>query len=416
MNITYLRRRVIGALAITSVTFATVLTAGPTAASAAPAGAATTTTTAVPAPPTTLGPTYYIRSLVSGWDHTCALRGDGTVACWGGANQGQLGTGTLTAQSSAVTLPNLRRVSELAAGAQTTCALTWDREVYCWGRNDRGQVGDGTGARRTTPVKVPISGATLLAVGNSHACAATDSALYCWGANESGQLGTNDTVDRLSPTVVGVGVPFVALGAFNSSTCGQTSFGHTACTGSNLGMFGNGSVNGSKSFTTVPALTANYDRTVIDGATHRCHAERESGKVRCVGSNGNGGLGDGTNLTRTSVVTPPGVFSTATAGFTNLSCGFEKVLRQYQCWGSNGQGQVGDGTTTNRATPVPVKGLPAINQTYGSVSAGRYHACATYDPGAYSPDRVYCWGSDSSEQLGNGTGGSSTTAVLVKGV
>ena len=136
-------------------------------------------------------------------------------------------TATVTDALGEVTCPVSPGTVEVPANGSATvsytCALA-SGGLYCWGRNDRGQVGDGTGARRTTPVKVPISGATLLAVGNSHACAATDSALYCWGANESGQLGTNDTVDRLSPTVVGVGVPFVALGAFNSSTCGQTSF------------------------------------------------------------------------------------------------------------------------------------------------------------------------------------------------
>lgn len=375
-------------------------------------------TTVVSSPSTTVGPEDAIRSVESGWDHTCALRYDGTVACWGVGSFGRIGTGRLTNQTTALTVPGLRAVIQLAAGAQFTCARTWNGEVFCWGRNDRGQLGDGTTASyRATPVKLPLSNVTLLAAGNKHACAASGSLLYCWGANDTGQLGTNDNRDRSAPALVAIGPDdFVALGAFNTSTCGQTASGLAACTGANRGMWGNGSMAGSLSFTTVPRLTSNTTRTEIGGSTHRCHAEAETGQVQCVGSNGNGGLGDGTNLTRTTVVSPPGVFSNATAGYSNVSCGYERVAHQYRCWGSNSSGQVGDGTTTNRSTPVAVKGLPRMVQPDGSVTAGRSHACAVYDPGAYSPDRVYCWGSDSVGQLGNGTGGSSTTAVEVQGI
>jgi len=421
MNIHRIRRI---ATALTLVGGASAIVAAGTPAASAAISAVTTTSTtmitttsAAPSPSTTIGPRYAVRSVESGWDHTCALRYDGTVACWGAGSYGRMGTGRLTNQTTAVTIPGLTGVTQLAAGAQHTCALTWAREVFCWGRNDRGQLGDGTTTNRATPVKLALSGVTLLAVGNHHGCAASGSALRCWGANESGQLGTNDLRDRLTPVLVGLaGGDFVTLGAFNSSTCGQITTGLTSCAGANQAMWGNGSLAGSPSFTAVPALSANTARTVIDGSTHRCHAETTTGQVRCVGSNGNGGLGDGTNLTRTTPVSPAGTYSTATAGFANASCGFERVLRQYRCWGSNGSGQLGDGTTTNRSTPVSVKGLPAMTQTTGSITIGRTHTCATYDAGAYAPDRVYCWGTGAAGQLGNGTTGTSTTPVQVQGI
>lgn len=366
---------------------------------------------------TTLPPSSFLRSVESGWYHTCAVRYDGTVACWGAGSNGQLGTGGLTPQTTAVTIPGLHTVTELAAGTHHTCALTSSREVWCWGRNDRGQLGDGTLTRRTTPVKVALPGVTLLAVGDNHACAATGSLLYCWGANESGQLGTNDTTDRSKPTLVALAPSdFVALGAFNASTCGQSRTGLTACTGSNLGVFGNGTAAGSTLFTTVPSLTANGANTVISGSIHRCHVETVTGSVRCVGGNRSGGLGDGTKLDRTTFVSPSGTYSTVAAGSSNTSCGFEQIARRYRCWGSNSSGQVGDGTTTDRLTPVAVKGLSSTTQTSGSVSVGRNHACATLHFGGGTPDRVYCWGSDTNGQLGNGAGGSSSTAVRVQGI
>jgi alpha-tubulin suppressor-like RCC1 family protein len=65
---------------------------------------------------------------------------------------------------------------------------------------------------------------------------------------------------------------------------------------------------------------------------------------------------------------------------------------------------LGDGTSTASSTPVMVTGLPP---PVTEVSAGRSHVCAL------AAGDVYCWGDDSSEQLGNGAAGSSATAVKV---
>jgi alpha-tubulin suppressor-like RCC1 family protein len=64
------------------------------------------------------------------------------------------------------------------------------------------------------------------------------------------------------------------------------------------------------------------------------------------------------------------------------------------CWGSNTNGQLGDGTTGSRATPVAVRGLdgPAT-----ALATGYQHACAVVR-GA-----LFCWGSNEWGQLGDGT-------------
>jgi hypothetical protein len=95
-------------------------------------------------------------SLVSGEGHTCALRTDRTVACWGGNTSGQTGLDTdatrvLTPQG----LP-LTDVVQLAAGAMHTCALRGDGTVYCWGANYAGQLGDGTFLARFAPTRVAL--------------------------------------------------------------------------------------------------------------------------------------------------------------------------------------------------------------------------------------------------------------------
>ncbi len=75
-------------------------------------------------------------------DFSCAVRGDGTVACWGGA------------YGAVANVPGLTDVVDLAVGINHTCAIRTDGHVVCWGNNDRGQLGDGTTMSRTTPTRV----------------------------------------------------------------------------------------------------------------------------------------------------------------------------------------------------------------------------------------------------------------------
>ena len=58
--------------------------------------------------------------------HTCAIRADDTITCWGfdffGETDAPAGT-----------------YKAVAAGAFHTCAIRTDGTIACWGNNDRGQ-------------------------------------------------------------------------------------------------------------------------------------------------------------------------------------------------------------------------------------------------------------------------------------
>jgi len=97
-------------------------------------------------------------------------------------------------------------------------------------------------------------------------------------------------------------------------------------------------------------------------------------------------------------------FATVSPG-TRHSCGRTTIGAGY-CWGSNSTGQLGNGATTNSATPVAV----STGLGFANVSAGDLHTCAVALSGA-----AYCWGSNASGQLGDGATTASATPMAVLG-
>ena len=76
------------------------------------------------------------------------------------------------------------------------------------------------------------------------------------------------------------------------------------------------------------------------------------------------------------------------------TCGLTAAGAAY-CWGSNANGQLGNGTIGGTSVPAgPVSG----GLTFVALSAGGAHTCGVTSNGA-----IYCWGSNSSGQLGDGT-------------
>jgi alpha-tubulin suppressor-like RCC1 family protein len=53
-------------------------------------------------------------------------------------------------------------------GDSHTCAIKEDGSLWCWGYNGSGQIGDGTYADKTTPVQIMPSGVSAVALGHSH--------------------------------------------------------------------------------------------------------------------------------------------------------------------------------------------------------------------------------------------------------
>ena len=99
--------------------------------------------------------------------HTCAILDDGSVACWGRNTNGELGDGTTidrTAPTQTDSLGIGRTAVYIASGWDHTCAILDDGSVACWGDNLYGQLGDGTVSDRTTPTQTSSLGLGRTAV------------------------------------------------------------------------------------------------------------------------------------------------------------------------------------------------------------------------------------------------------------
>jgi alpha-tubulin suppressor-like RCC1 family protein len=359
-----------------------------------------------------------VGKVVTGWNHTCAVTGNGELKCWGWNYYGQLGDETKATQSRPV---NVRRLMEdavdVAPGWAHTCAITAAGGVKCWGWNESGQLGDGTNLDSVVPLSItglrssrlppPTGGspgkAQAVAAGAAHACALTPSGgVKCWGKNDHGQLGNGTTESSLVPvSVVGLTQGVVAVTAGMSHTCALTSAGGVKCWGQNMyGALGDGSIGDRTEPVDVVGLGGGVF-AVSAGGAFTC-ALLEDGRVKCWGYNQKGALGDGTTTDRVTPVDVQGLGSDNSA--VSSGGGHACVLTAaggVKCWGADEYGQLGDGKVVSRGTPAF-----AVGVTGGArgISAGWTHTCAVLTEGG-----VLCWGANGSAQLGDGTQGEEKT-------
>jgi alpha-tubulin suppressor-like RCC1 family protein len=138
-------------------------------------------------------------------------------------------------------------------------------------------------------------------------------------------------------------------------------------------------------------------------------ALKHDGTVWCWGNNAWGRLGDGT--TNNSLV--PTQVQGGLTGVVDISTGWAvacalKSDGTVWCWGHHGwtatYSQVGDETHLDRSLPVQViTGVAELSR-----SLGDDHSCARKTDGT-----VWCWGKNSSGQLGTGNNTDSMSPVQV---
>lgn len=348
------------------------------------------------------------------------------------------------------------------SGTNRTCAIV-NYQVYCWGYNGYGQLGDGRYAPEANgeekasivdsnvPVKVRQDAGVMagkriakIFVAQYHSCALSEDGLvYCWGVNTHGQLGRgaagNSSANAVPAQVQGAlaGKVVTDIGGTNNVSCAIAE-SKIYCWGTNaVGLTGRGVSSGGSNTPTPTLVSATNTSTTLpttytatalanSGSRSRTMCAIANSKAYCWGSGFNGAIGDnGGNADRsvpTKVFEGSGVLSgkTVTAisqdGF--LGNGVDPSVGGSHacviasgvlyCWGDNSSGQLGNGNKNNSPVPVAVTATGALSgKTIQDVKLGIFHSCARASGG------MYCWGAGSAGQVGDGTWNERTTPVSV---
>ena len=359
-------------------------------------------------------------TLAAGDRHACAIAVR-KAYCWGRNSYGNLGDGTHSSHSTAVpvdtagVLSGKDLVDISGAGHGYSCVLDTAATPYCWGENEHGQLGDGTTTDSSVPVAVVpgvLAGTQLrrIVVQFVHTCVLDASgAAYCWGHEEHGALGNGVAANAnvLVPTAVNQTVAFVDLSPGEHLTCAVGTDHLAYCWGDNhRGGVGDNTTTDRSTPVAVDtggALSGKH-LVAISTADDRACALDSAGAAYCWGENSDGALGNGSTV---DSLTPAVVDASGVLAWMRLvlietdnhhTCALDQAGAAY-CWGRNSEGQLGDGTTTSSTTAVAVDmhALPA-GTTFADIRLGYRHTCAQTANG-----RVYCWGSNSYGQLGDGT-------------
>jgi alpha-tubulin suppressor-like RCC1 family protein len=402
-----------------------------------------TTQSAVPVEVTGVGGTGFLSNIISisaGDGSVCALNTSGNVYCWGYNSTGELGNNSTTASSTPVEVKGvgnvgyLSGITSLGVGGATNCAVSSAGNVYCWGEGTYGQLGDNSTSNSHVPVEVMgvggsgvLSGITGVTVSDENACAVASTGIaYCWGHNQNGEVGNNTTTQYKTPVqVLGVNGTGTLAGitAINTQlavTCALSSSGNIFCWGENGGTgVGTGnpnglvpqyvlSVGGGSNFSNAAYITA--------GTEGGC-AVSNAGNVYCWGQDSGGSPGATGNDYQTAgfAYTPVEVYGVMPTnnfltGISSLGAGVNSACAvvggEGYCWG----GSIGNVAGITSGTPMAVAGVGGVGTLSGlsAIYPLQYGGCAMSSAG-----NAYCWGDNSSGELGNGSNTSSNTPVEV---
>jgi formylglycine-generating enzyme len=248
--------------------------------------------------------------IAAGYDHTCLIKPQGGVVCWGNSDEGQ-------------TKSRPGQYASVAASRTFSCGLTTAGFVKCWGCDkwnscvsdltplpsfvamgaDSRVCGirpDGTlmcfgNLANTMWDSVPAGRFTEIAVGGEQACAIrTDGTISCWGV-------PGKVAEPPSGT-------FIAIAAGGPHVCAIRSDLSVACWGN----------------PPLAPVTGQFVSVTVGKNKHACGIGTD-GKVKCWTSD-------------SSVVDPPAdSFTSIAAGYAH-TCGI-KSDGQVACWGDNKYGQ-----------------------------------------------------------------------------
>jgi alpha-tubulin suppressor-like RCC1 family protein len=351
-----------------------------------------------------------VKAIAAGYDHSMALKSDGTAWAWGDNHYGQLGNGSNTVSYIPVQVSRLSGVIAIAGGYGYSMALKNDGTIWAWGDNNHGQLGDGSITSSNIPVQVSgLSGVIAIAAGDHHSLALkNDGTVWAWGNNVHGQLGNGSYNNSDIPVQVSGLNGVIAIAGGGGHCLALKSDGTVWVWGSNYdGELGFGSWT-SPYDSKIPVKLSSLSGVIAIAARGRHSlALKNDGTAWAWGDNYYGQLGNGSNTGShipVQVSGLSGVIAITGGIFHNMAFKNDGTV---WAWGSNGPGLFGNGSNTDSNIPVQ------INELSGAIAiaVGNNHSLALKNDGT-----IWTWGNNTHGQLGNGTFSSSNVPVMADGL
>ena len=240
------------------------------------------------------------RAVAAGSTHTCGIRENEEIVCWGNNDNGQTDApaGSFTAVS---------------ASFYYTCAIRENGEIACWGR-DSGQTDTPEGSY--TAVSAGSSGL------RGHVCAIRENGeIACWGSNTvtvETEAGSGRYVHFEGGQIFPPPGNFTTVSADSYHTCAIRETGKIECWGWNF-------------YGQIDAPDDAFTAVSAGGGGHTCGL-RDTGEITCWGRN---------DYEQSDA--PEGSFTAVSAGAFH-TCAIRTSDSEIACWGADTYGQ---------ATPPP---------------------------------------------------------------
>ena len=300
--------------------------------------------------------------LSAGVEFSCSIDNQNVGYCFGNNFDGQLGQNNLKRYSSPAVILGGHKWAQISAGDWHTCGMTTENDAYCWGFNGDGRCGIGnTKTPIMTPAKVKGNYKwKMISAGYFYSCGVrTDGAVFCWGKNNYGRLGNgqlngNETV----PVRVGKETDWVQVFAGGDHTCALKTDKSVWCWGNNEeGQLGSGKTPKELPVSAVPVKVKGSYKYLSNSSKFACGI-LTNGEGVCWGSNAQGNLGSGKNVSyaiNPTKIKSSGLWRQLTAG-QFVGCGIKSDNSGW-CWGAG------------NLTPTKVNGSPWITMTAGDWNA-----------------------------------------------
>ena len=271
----------------------------------------------------------------AGKNHTCGIKLDNTLECWGDNTQGQTNA------------PEEGQFLSVSAGGVYSCGIDFENQLQCWGH-----------AAISSP---PDGSYTHVAVGDEHACAITvavgnNNRIVCWGLpNNDGRTANRAPNDSRGPWLS------VSAGSDYNCTIDYYYRNRMLCWGSSKGV----------SFERVMAVST--------GGAHICGLYNNAAVV-CGGNDVHKQVSGLPSAQDEGATDDFYTYSGISAGGKH-TCGL-RTTGNIRCWGDDQSGQ---------AKPPGVNDEKQADKVgvgdFTAVSAGGDHTCGLRRDGT-----VVCWG------------------------